>query len=145
VIERSRRTSKTFHNKVGQSPGEDFCVKLKFVLAPIFAAVLLAQLGLFFCANAQTPRRIEVSAKRFSFTPSELTLKKGEAVVIVLKSEDTTHGLRIKELGIDLKAAKGKTTEFDLTPDKTGDFAGRCSSFCGSGHSSMMLTIHVVE
>jgi len=86
-----------------------------------------------------------VSAKKFSFTPNELTLKKGEPVVIVLKSEDANHGLRVKELGIDLKAAKGQSGEITITPDKTGDFKGRCSTFCGSGHGSMAITVHVVD
>jgi cytochrome c oxidase subunit 2 len=126
-------------------PVEDFRVKLKFVLHSLFAALLFAQLCFVPNANAQaTPRRIEVTAKKFGFTPGELTLKKGEPVVLVLKSEDVAHGIRIKELGIDLKATKGQTSEFTFTPDKTGDFVGHCSLFCGRGHGSMNLTIHVV-
>jgi cytochrome c oxidase subunit II len=125
---------------------EDLLVKPKFVLNSISVALLIAQPYLILCAHAQAaPRRIEVSAKRFNFTPGELTLKKGEPVVLVLKSEDATHGLRIKELGIDVKVPKGQTSEVPFTPDKTGDFMGHCSNFCGSGHGSMMLTIHVVD
>ncbi len=121
-------------------------MKPKFAFNTLFAAVAFALLSLVLSTNAQAaPRHIEVSAKRFSFAPNELTLKKGEPVVLVLKSEDATHGLRIKELGIDIKAAKGQTTEFPFTPDKTGDFTGRCSNFCGSGHASMTFAIHVVE
>src|SRR5580698_8367414 len=123
-----------------------FHVKQKFSSKPIFAAVLTALLSLVLSANAQSaPRRIEVSAKRFNFTPNDLTLKKGQPVVLVLKSEDATHGIRIKELGVDFKAAKGQTSEFPFTPDKTGDFAVHCSTFCGSGHGTMMFTIHVVS
>jgi cytochrome c oxidase subunit II len=121
-------------------------VKPKFLSHSLFAALLLAHL--YFVPNAKAqiaPHRIEVTAKRFNFTPVELTLKKGEPVVLVLKSEDTNHGIRVKELGIDLKAAKGQTSEFTFTPDKTGDFAGHCSTFCGSGHGSMKLTVHVVD
>jgi cytochrome c oxidase subunit 2 len=121
-------------------------VTQKLVLLPLIAAFLFAQQCFVLNANAQAaPRRIEVTAKRFAFTPGELTLKKGEPVVLVLKSEDVAHGLRVKELGIDLKVPKGQTSEATITPDKTGDFVGKCSSFCGSGHGSMRLTIHVVE
>jgi cytochrome c oxidase subunit 2 len=91
------------------------------------------------------PRRIEVTAKRFSFDPAELTLKKGEPVVLVLKSVDVAHGLRFRELGVDAKVGKGSTSEVQFTPEKTGDFVGHCSVFCGSGHGSMKLTLHVVE
>jgi cytochrome c oxidase subunit 2 len=33
---------------------------------------------------ADSPQRIEIVAKRFEFSPSEITLKKGEPVIIVL-------------------------------------------------------------
>ena len=39
---------------------------------------------------------IEVTAKRFSFDPGDLTLKKGEPVVLVLRSVDVAHGLRFR-------------------------------------------------
>ncbi len=34
------------------------------------------------------PNRIEIVAKRWEFTPSEITLKKGEPVILVLTSKD---------------------------------------------------------
>ena len=121
-------------------------MKLKFVLPSLFAALLIAQLCFVHHTIAQAaPQRVAVTAKRFTFAPGELTLKKGEPVVLVLTSEDVSHGLSFKELGVNIKAAKGQTTEFPFTPDKTGDFVGRCSVFCGSGHGSMKLTLHVVE
>ena len=91
------------------------------------------------------PHRIEVTAKRFSFDPGDLTLKKGEPVVLVLKSVDVAHGLRFRELGVEVKVNKGATSEVQFTPEKTGDFVGHCSVFCGGGHGSMKLTLHVVE
>jgi cytochrome c oxidase subunit 2 len=115
-----------------------------------FATVALA---LLFCAlfvvrgaaPETQPRRIEITAKRFSFDPAELTLKKGEPVVLVLKSVDVAHGLRFRELGVDMKVGKGATSEVQFTPQKTGDFVGHCSVFCGGGHGSMKLMLHVVE
>jgi cytochrome c oxidase subunit II len=97
-------------------------------------------------ASAQAGvKKIEITAKRFEYTPGEITLKKGEPVVLVVKSLDVGHGLRVKELNIDLKVKKGETTEVQVTPEKTGDFVGHCSVFCGPGHGSMKMTIHVVE
>jgi cytochrome c oxidase subunit 2 len=90
-------------------------------------------------------KKIEITAKRFTYTPNEITLKKGEPVVLVVQSLDVAHGLRVRELNIDLKVKKGATSEVQVTPDKTGDFVGHCSVFCGAGHGSMKLTIHVVE
>ncbi len=85
-------------------------MKLKFVLPSLFAALLIAQLCFVHDTHAlAAPRRIEVTAKRFNFTPGDLTLKKGEPVVLVLKNEDVAHGLSFKELGVNFKAGKGQT------------------------------------
>ena len=43
--------------------------------------------------HAQSPRRIEIIAKRFTYDPDTITLKKGEPVVLVLRSIDVAHGL----------------------------------------------------
>jgi len=91
------------------------------------------------------PRRIEIIAKRFSFTPGEITLKRGEPVVLVLASLDTAHGLKFKELNVAVNAKKGQTNEVAFTPERVGTFIGQCSVFCGSGHGSMKLTLHVTE
>ena len=94
-------------------------------------------------AAAET-RRIEVTAKRFDFNPAEITIKSGENVDLVLSSDDVPHGVRFRELNVDLRAAKGKPAEAKFTADKIGTFIGHCSVFCGSGHGRMTLTIHVV-
>jgi len=91
-----------------------------------------------------SPRRVEVTAQRYAFNPGEVTLKKGEPVILVLKSLDVSHGLRIRELGVEMKASKGATAEARFTPEKTGDFTAHCFVFCGAGHGTMTLTVHVV-
>lgn len=91
------------------------------------------------------PQRIEVTAKRFAFSPSEITVKKGEPVVLVLKSEDVGHGIRFRELNINVKVKAKGTAEVHFTPEKTGDFVGHCSVFCGAHHGSMIFRLHVVD
>jgi len=112
-------------------------------VAAAFAALGSAQLH--FVATQPEAQRIEVTAKRFSYQPGTITVKKGEPVELVLKSEDVPHGLKFRELGVEVKAGKGKTGEVEFTPEKIGDFVGHCSVFCGVGHGSMQLTLHVVE
>jgi cytochrome c oxidase subunit 2 len=94
-------------------------------------------------ADAQ-PRRIEVVAKRFAFEPASIEVQKGVPVILVLKSVDVPHGIRFRELNVEVNAPKGGSGEVQFTPDKTGDFVGHCSIFCGSGHGSMALTLHVI-
>jgi cytochrome c oxidase subunit 2 len=95
-------------------------------------------------ARPATPRRIDVTAKRYAFEPAEITVKKGETVELEVNSADVPHGLRIRELKIDLRVSKGKNVDVIFTPQATGTFVGHCSVFCGSGHGEMTLTIHVV-
>jgi cytochrome c oxidase subunit 2 len=96
-------------------------------------------------AAQAAPQPIEVVAKRFSFEPSDVTLKRGVPVVLVLKSADVAHGVKFRELNLDIKVDKGGTVETPFTPEKTGNFVGHCSVFCGSGHGSMTLTLHIVD
>ena len=108
--------------------------------------MLLAGLAAQITGHTQPPpRRVEVHVKRFAFQPNEITMKKGEPVILVLTSEDVSHGLRFRELNVAVKAPKGGSAEAQFTPDRAGDFVGHCSVFCGSGHGSMALTLHVVD
>lgn len=77
---------------------EEIQLKLKITLSIVIAAMLAAAPMLVHSSSAQSvPRRIEVTAKRFDFTPGDITLNKHEAVVLVLKSADVPHGVRFKE------------------------------------------------
>jgi len=113
-------------------------------VALLSIAFLAAGLLIVQGQQSDQPKRIEITAKRFTFDPGVITLKKGEPVVLVLKSQDVAHGIRFSELNVEVKAAKGGSAEVRFTPDKVGDFVGHCSVFCGSGHGSMTLTLHVV-
>jgi cytochrome c oxidase subunit 2 len=94
-------------------------------------------------SRADEPRVIEIEARRFQFTPNEVTLKKDEPVVFRLHSEDVTHGFYLKPLGIDAIVEKGKVTEVPVTPHERGKFSVICDHFCGSGHGGMKLTLKV--
>jgi len=120
---------------------------MKFkILAPVFLAAALAVVLLSQPSPAQpAPRRIEIVAKRFDFTPGDITLKKGEPVVIALTSHDVDHGLKFKDLNLVVQAKKGETSEVTFTPTQVGTFVGQCSVFCGSGHGQMKMTLHVTE
>jgi cytochrome c oxidase subunit 2 len=121
-------------------------MNLKFVLNPVFIAVLLMfPFSRGSSAAQSAPRRIEVTAKRFQYLPGEITLKKGEPVILIIHSADVPHGIRFRELGIEANVGKGKTSQLAFTPEKPGTFIGHCSVFCGSGHGAMTLTLHIVE
>ncbi len=94
---------------------------------------------------AEGPRVIVITAKRFEFSPKEITLKKGETVRLQLKSEDVTHGLFVRPIGIDMDITPGETTEVTVTPQVAGRYRAICDHFCGAGHGGMKMTIIVEE
>jgi cytochrome c oxidase subunit II len=116
-------------------------------LLPILLTCLLAPLvsPSKVMATDPAPRRIEVKAKRFAYEPAVVTLKAGEPVDLVITSTDVPHGIHFQEPNLSAKITKGKPSELAFTPTKSGDFVGHCSVFCGSGHGSMTLTLHVVN
>lgn len=109
--------------------------------------------ALFFCSIAifslgqgkQPEETISITAQRFSFSPNEITVKKGEEVTLVIESKDVSHGLLIEDLGVRTEIKKGQATEVKFTPETVGNFEGKCAHFCGKGHGSMKMTVHVVE
>ena len=108
----------------------------KIIGPAILASMLVVWLMFVQAAHSQSsPRRIEVTAKRFEFTPGESTWKGGEPAVLVLKSTDVPRGIRFQELCIEAKAGKGKTTEITFTPDKIAHSlaAALCSAVLAVG------------
>jgi cytochrome c oxidase subunit 2 len=115
--------------------------------AAVRAVVALVALAIALAASpapAQAPRVVEIVAKRFQFTPSEITLRKDEPVILRLRSEDVVHGFFQRPLGIDTTIQPGKTTDVALTPHAAGRFQIICHHFCGAGHGNMKMTV-VVE
>lgn len=114
--------------------------------ARLFALLLVPALVMTAKADdvGKEPRAIVITAKRFEFVPSTITLKKGETVKLVVTSEDVTHGLFLRTLKIDADLTAGETQQFTVTPQAAGTFTAICHHFCGAGHGGMKLTV-VVE
>ena len=107
--------------------------------------VVLAALGAFFWNVSRAQERvIRIVAKKFEFNPSEITLKKGEPVVLELTSEDVTMGFAASDFDVDVEVPPGKVTTVRLAPDKVGTFGFICDVFCGDGHEDMGGKIVVV-
>jgi len=111
-------------------------------LAGLFIAGMLVLLSSASFAQ-EAGGTIEVHAKRFSFEPAEITVKQGETVKLHLISDDVPHSLLIKDLGVNQAVSKDHPADVTFTANKAGDFHGKCGRFCGSGHGSMVFTVHV--
>ncbi len=93
---------------------------------------------------ASGTKEFSITAQQWQFTPSKITVKKGDKVKITLTSKDVTHGFNLPAYGIDEQIQKDKNTVVEFTADKSGTFPFACSVFCGSGHGKMAGTL-VVE
>lgn len=113
---------------------------LALLLVPILVVTATAKGG----DQGEESRVIAITAKRFEFVPSTITLKKGETVKLRVTSEDVTHGFFSRAFKFDTDLAPGQTQEMTVTPEKTGTFLAICHHFCGAQHANMKLTI-VVE
>jgi cytochrome c oxidase subunit 2 len=98
-------------------------------------------------ADARRREVVDITAERFSFTPSEIRIKTGVALEIRLRSEDTDHGFSIVGTKTDVRIPKRNrgvaTVVFE--PTEPGRYTFQCSHVCGAGHSFMRGTIVVTE
>ncbi|HEU5297536.1 MAG TPA: cupredoxin domain-containing protein [Burkholderiaceae bacterium] len=108
-------------------------VVLQGAMATAGAAIVRAGLA----QGAGEPRVIELTARRFVYEPSEITLKAGERVVIAIKSVDFVHGMNIPDLGKRLDLVPGRVTRLELAPTAPGVIDFVCDNFCGDGHEQM--------
>ena len=114
----------------------------------VFFGVGLALGGVVPCSRGEStgPRRVEVVASRYAFTPAVIEARRGEAIELVLRSADTTHGLAIKPYGLKVAIPKGGDRVSVLfVADEPGRFPIECSEYCGSGHKRMRGELVVVE
>ena len=100
------------------------------------AALLAAAGGVGVLAQGGE-RVVKVSARKFAFTPAEITLKKGEPVTLELSSEDVFMGFNAPDLKVRSDIVPGKSMRLRFTPDKAGTFPFLCDIFCGDGHETM--------
>ena len=86
-----------------------------------------------------SPRIVEVTAERFDFMPSRITVAPGEEIELRLTSADTAHGFKISGTDINVEIPKRGQGEAVLRFKADGDGPWRfeCSRMCGAGHHFM--------
>jgi cytochrome c oxidase subunit 2 len=119
--------------------------KSRFVATGLILVLfVLSSVGVF--ANADEPEQvIRITAKRFEYAPSEITLKKGVPVILEFTSLDRLHGFNCPGLGVRTDIYPDKASKVRIVPQKAGSFEFNCDNFCGSGHSEMRGKITVTE
>ena len=121
--------------------------KKRLRIAAGAAALALASIASYVAAQPAQPNEkvIRIDAKRFDYTPGQLTLKKGEAVILELTSSDVLMGFNLPDFNLRADMIPDKVTRVRFVPDKTGSFTFLCDVFCGSKHEEMNGRLTVVE
>lgn len=126
--------------------------RLKILVFVPFCVLALASLNMG-AQEAQGPSKdaspeaheIQVTAKKYSFSPNPIRVKKGEHVRLIITATDRDHGFKLEAFNIEQKLKKGVPTTVEFTADKAGTFPFKCSVHCGLGHSGMKGTLIVEE
>jgi len=119
--------------------------KAKFISGVVAAAVCIMVTVSVLAIAADAEQVIQIMAKRFVYSPKDITVKKGLPVVLEFTSLDRLHGFSCPDLGIRSDVPPGKVTKLRFVPQKVGTFPFHCDNFCGSGHEGMTGTITVKE
>lgn len=92
---------------------------------------------------SQGTKEFILTAKQWSFSPSKITVNKGDKVILHIKSIDVTHGFELDAFEVSKTLSPGKTVDVQFVASKTGTFSFSCNVFCGSGHGDMEGTLIV--
>lgn len=108
------------------------------------AGLLAAGGGAVALAAGRKEKVIKITARRFTYLPNQVTLKKGEPVVLEFTSADVVMGFNAPDFNVRADVVPGQTARVRLVPDKVGTFTYLCDIFCGDGHEQMNGTIRVL-
>lgn len=96
-------------------------------------------------AQGASVHEIQMTAKKYEFSPDPIRVKKGERVRLIITATDRDHGIKIEAFNVEQKLKKGVPTTVEFTADKAGTFPFKCSVHCGFGHSGMKGKLIVEE
>jgi cytochrome c oxidase subunit 2 len=119
--------------------------KTRFLAVSVSVAVCIMIIVSAFAIGAETEQVIQITAKRFEYSPKDITVKKGVPVILEFTSLDRLHGFSCPGLGIRSDIPPQKVTKLRFVPQKVGTFPFHCDNFCGGGHEGMTGTIKVTE
>ena len=74
-----------------------------------------------------------------------LYLPVGRTVEIDLRTRDVNHSFYIVDFLYKKDMIAGRTNYMYFTPEKVGEYTGKCAELCGEYHSLMLFKVRVVE
>jgi cytochrome c oxidase subunit 2 len=96
-------------------------------------------------APAAGARVIPVVARKFVFLPNELTVKRGESVVLEFTSPEVVMGFFAPALNLRAVLVPGAPVRVPFTAERAGRYDFLCDIFCGDGHEGMSGHLTVTD
>lgn len=87
--------------------------------------------------SSEAVKEFTLTADNWTFTPSTISVKKGDTVRLKITSIDKEHGIAIPDFNINEKLPVGEEVVIEFVADKEGTFTFFCSVPCGEGHKEM--------
>jgi cytochrome c oxidase subunit II len=116
-----------------------------FALMFLLVGPLRVDAGNETSSGAPSEQVIKVTAKKFEYSPSVITVHQNVPVVLEFTSLDRAHGFAVPDLKLEAEIKPGETTRVRFTPEKLGTFPFHCNRFCGTGHEDMTGQIVVTK
>lgn len=121
----------------------------------LFWAALLLLSAVWFAparsvrAQEQNVQVVEVTAKKYEYSPSPIRVKSGAKVQLKITAADHDHGFKIESDGAKApglvfttpkdcwQLEKGQTTTIEFVAQTPGTYTFKCCHTCGLGHKGM--------
>lgn len=105
-----------------------------------WTAALLAPLTRSALLRAQEPearRTFTLKARRYTFDPEVIDVRRNDVVALTITSEDIAHSFTVDAYRIQKRIPRGGTVSFEFRADEAGRFTYYCSMRAESGCADM--------
>ena len=127
---------------------------LSILTVSLLIVAMLLSLSMSLRAQNQNAQVIEITAKKYEYSISQIHVKAGTKVQLKITATDHDHGFKIATVpdgaqptgaaGLIFTSAqdcwqlkKGETTTIDFLAQTPGTYTFRCCHTCGLGHKGM--------
>ncbi|MBI3398659.1 MAG: cupredoxin domain-containing protein [Deltaproteobacteria bacterium] len=101
----------------------------------LYMTVVCAMMFFFSHITLAQDVSFEIKAAKDGFTPSSITVPKGQKVSIKFISVDVEHGIHMDEFGLkNTIIPERDSVTLEFTADKAGAFSFPCTKFCSWRH-----------
>ena len=82
-------------------------------------------------------REVEVSGRRYAFTPARIEVEQNDLIKIHFTAQDIAHSFTIDDYRIAKRAGAGQTVTFEFRADRPGTFPIYCNLAIDDGCRQM--------